>query len=251
MRARAGPARQPPWHLSGKVAQRWRETGGGPGRPSDPVWPFDSVPRACGAATGSGRGLAEVDPGWTVAGRPNGGYLLALVTRAALEAVGQPDPLAVSAHFLAPADLGAGRGGGARAAGRAQPVHGSGDPAPGGRATAGGAGHRRADRPGRGAWVAAGDRAGRVCRRWTSACPASPRCPVACGPTCSTISTCGWTRPPPGGSSAVPAGGWRCGGGCGSPTGAPPTRWPCSRWSTRCPRPASSSAWRAGRRRSS
>jgi acyl-CoA thioesterase len=41
-----------------------------------------------------------------VAGRPNGGYLLALVARAALEAVGQPDPLAVSAHFLAPADPG-------------------------------------------------------------------------------------------------------------------------------------------------
>jgi acyl-CoA thioesterase len=49
---------------------------------------------------------AEVDPGWTVAGRPNGGYLLALVTRAALEAAGQPHPLAVSAHFLSPADPG-------------------------------------------------------------------------------------------------------------------------------------------------
>ena len=49
---------------------------------------------------------AEVDPGWTVAGRPNGGYLLALATRAALEAAGQPHPLAVSAHFLSPADPG-------------------------------------------------------------------------------------------------------------------------------------------------
>src|SRR5215213_4303938 len=36
---------------------------------------------------GPERFTAEVDPGWTVAGRPNGGYLLALATRAALEAV--------------------------------------------------------------------------------------------------------------------------------------------------------------------
>jgi acyl-CoA thioesterase len=56
---------------------------------------------------GPERWSAEVDQGWTVAGRPNGGYLLALVTRAALEAVGQPHPLAVSAHFLSPAELGA------------------------------------------------------------------------------------------------------------------------------------------------
>jgi acyl-CoA thioesterase len=56
---------------------------------------------------GPERFTAEVDAGWTVAGRPNGGYLLALVTRAALEAVGQPHPLAVSAHFLAPAEPGA------------------------------------------------------------------------------------------------------------------------------------------------
>ena len=55
---------------------------------------------------GPERWTAEVDPGWTVAGRPNGGYLLALVTRAALEAVGQPHPLAVSGHFLSPAEPG-------------------------------------------------------------------------------------------------------------------------------------------------
>ena len=55
---------------------------------------------------GPERWSVEVDPGWTVAGRPNGGYLLAMVTRAALGAVAQPDPLAVSAHFLAPSDAG-------------------------------------------------------------------------------------------------------------------------------------------------
>jgi len=66
--------------------------------------PFDLATAVRG---GPERFTAEVDPGWTVAGRPNGGYLLALVTRAALEAVGQPHPLAVSAHFLAPAEPGA------------------------------------------------------------------------------------------------------------------------------------------------
>jgi acyl-coenzyme A thioesterase PaaI-like protein len=56
---------------------------------------------------GPERFTARVDPGWTVAGRPNGGYLLAVAARAALQAAGQPHPLAVSGHFLAPAELGA------------------------------------------------------------------------------------------------------------------------------------------------
>jgi hypothetical protein len=54
---------------------------------------------------GPERWTGEVDPGWTVADRPNGGYLLAMATRAALEAVEQPHPLAVSAHFLSPPAL--------------------------------------------------------------------------------------------------------------------------------------------------
>jgi acyl-CoA thioesterase len=45
---------------------------------------------------------AAVDPGWTIGSRPNGGYLLAMATRAALTVAGQPHPLAVSAHFVAP-----------------------------------------------------------------------------------------------------------------------------------------------------
>ena len=55
---------------------------------------------------GPERWAAEVDAGWTVVGRPNGGYLRALVARAGVEAAGQPHPLAVSAHFLSPADPG-------------------------------------------------------------------------------------------------------------------------------------------------
>jgi acyl-CoA thioesterase len=63
---------------------------------------------ATGVRGGPERWGVEVDPGWTVAGRPNGGYLLALVARAAMGAVDQPHPLAVSGHFLAPADPGPG-----------------------------------------------------------------------------------------------------------------------------------------------
>jgi acyl-CoA thioesterase len=61
---------------------------------------------ATAVAGGPERWMAEVDPGWTVADRPNGGYLLALATRAGLEAVPQPHPLVVSAHFLSPPALG-------------------------------------------------------------------------------------------------------------------------------------------------
>src|SRR6266545_886450 len=51
---------------------------------------------------GPDRWEALVDGGWGVGDRPNGGYLLALATRAALQAVDQPHPIAVSAHFVAP-----------------------------------------------------------------------------------------------------------------------------------------------------
>ncbi len=49
---------------------------------------------------------ATIDPDWTVGNRPNGGYLLALAARAALMATGQPHPLAVSGHFVAPPSAG-------------------------------------------------------------------------------------------------------------------------------------------------
>ena len=46
---------------------------------------------------------ARIDEQWTVMGRPNGGYLLAVLGRAAalgLDDVGHHHPLASSAHFL-------------------------------------------------------------------------------------------------------------------------------------------------------
>ena len=61
---------------------------------------------ATAVAGGPERWTARIDQGWSVAGRPNGGYLLALATRAAVEAAGQPHPLTVSAHFLTPGDPG-------------------------------------------------------------------------------------------------------------------------------------------------
>jgi hypothetical protein len=59
----------------------------------------------------------ELDPAWRIGTKPNGGYLLAVRARAAVDAVdavdagstgdlGHPDPTAISAHFLAAPDAG-------------------------------------------------------------------------------------------------------------------------------------------------
>jgi acyl-CoA thioesterase len=48
----------------------------------------------------------DLDLGWSIGGKPNGGYLLALIARAATEAVEREHPLAVSGHFLRPPDGG-------------------------------------------------------------------------------------------------------------------------------------------------
>jgi acyl-coenzyme A thioesterase PaaI-like protein len=47
-----------------------------------------------------GRFLAEVDPEWTIAGKPNGGYLLSMLARAATSMSAHPHVTAVSAHYL-------------------------------------------------------------------------------------------------------------------------------------------------------
>lgn len=49
---------------------------------------------------GTGRYAADVHPEWTIAGKPNGGYLLALLGRAAVEVSPHPHPIAASAHYL-------------------------------------------------------------------------------------------------------------------------------------------------------
>lgn len=50
--------------------------------------------------------LGEVDPGWTIGGKPNGGYLLAMMTRAAVDLVPHEHVLAASAHYLHSPDPG-------------------------------------------------------------------------------------------------------------------------------------------------
>ncbi|MFD2473296.1 thioesterase family protein [Amycolatopsis silviterrae] len=42
----------------------------------------------------------DLSPAWTIGGRPNGGYLLATIARAATVVAGHPDVLAASAHYL-------------------------------------------------------------------------------------------------------------------------------------------------------
>jgi acyl-CoA thioesterase len=48
----------------------------------------------------------DLDLGWSIGGKPNGGYLLAILARAATQAVNRPHPLAVSGHFLRPPEGG-------------------------------------------------------------------------------------------------------------------------------------------------
>jgi len=54
------------------------------------------------AATDAGGGLyhADVDAGWNVGERPNGGYLAALVARTVGTGVPHPDPITVTTHYL-------------------------------------------------------------------------------------------------------------------------------------------------------
>lgn len=55
---------------------------------------------------GPGRFDAEVDPEWTIGGKPNGGYLLAMLGRAATWNDTHPHVIAASAHYLRPPEPG-------------------------------------------------------------------------------------------------------------------------------------------------
>ena len=52
---------------------------------------------------------AEIAEGWEIAGNANGGYLLAIAARAVTVATGRPDPVTITAHFLAPGRVGPAR----------------------------------------------------------------------------------------------------------------------------------------------
>ncbi len=55
---------------------------------------------------GPGRFDAEADPAWTIGGKPNGGYLLAMLGRAAMWNGTHPHVIAASAHYLRSPDPG-------------------------------------------------------------------------------------------------------------------------------------------------
>jgi acyl-CoA thioesterase len=50
--------------------------------------------------------VGAVDPSWNIGNNPNGGYTLAIAARAMLEASGRPDPLTVTAHYVAVPQMG-------------------------------------------------------------------------------------------------------------------------------------------------
>jgi acyl-CoA thioesterase len=56
--------------------------------------------------TAAGEWAAAITPGWEIAGNANGGYLLAMATRALVGATGRPDPVTVTAHYLSPGRTG-------------------------------------------------------------------------------------------------------------------------------------------------
>ena len=51
-------------------------------------------------------GRGEIADGWDIAGNANGGYLLALAASRMRAVSGRPDPISVSAHYLAPGSPG-------------------------------------------------------------------------------------------------------------------------------------------------
>lgn len=64
------------------------------------MYEFDAATQL--QAAGSGLHVGTIRDGWDIAGVPNGGYALALATRAMLCEVTKPDPLTVTGHYLAP-----------------------------------------------------------------------------------------------------------------------------------------------------
>jgi Thioesterase-like superfamily len=65
---------------------------------------FDGVTAL--APAGPGRFEAEVSPGWTIGGKPNGGYLLAILGRAAAAVGSHPHVISASAAYLSSPDPG-------------------------------------------------------------------------------------------------------------------------------------------------
>ncbi|HEX3459400.1 MAG TPA: thioesterase family protein [Acidimicrobiales bacterium] len=72
--------------------------------PSTDQFPFADVSRV--TANPAGYFDATINPEWTIVGKPNGGYLLAMLGRAAASVSAQPHVIAASAHYLQAPDPG-------------------------------------------------------------------------------------------------------------------------------------------------
>jgi len=72
--------------------------------PSVGQFPFAEVSKL--SASGPGRFDAEVSPEWTIGGKPNGGYLLGVLGRAAASVSVHDHVIAASAHYLRSPDPG-------------------------------------------------------------------------------------------------------------------------------------------------
>jgi acyl-coenzyme A thioesterase PaaI-like protein len=78
------------------------------------VPPLTEFDRATAVAARDGHSIHDVtvDPGWTIGDKPHGGYLLAILARAAadtaaaVEGPAHPHPLAATATYVAPPALG-------------------------------------------------------------------------------------------------------------------------------------------------
>lgn len=55
---------------------------------------------------GDGRFAGQMPSDWDVGGNANGGVMLAMAARAMAQHAGRPDPVSITAHFLAPGKLG-------------------------------------------------------------------------------------------------------------------------------------------------
>lgn len=65
--------------------------------------PLDDGDRA---TAGAGRFAGEIHDGWDIMGNANGGYLMALAAAGLRQIADRPDPVTVTAHYLAPAPAG-------------------------------------------------------------------------------------------------------------------------------------------------